>query len=240
MVVVTVLAIAAIGYTIAAATGLAPWLTLTAQFGEVVVPEAGMILQIAVTALLACLLAFLPASSRVLRLEQSHRDFHVKMEDVARAFYLAHTADRSGVFTASSEFDQVRERLAYLRDHPDLERLEAGALELASQMSQQARHLADVYSDEKVARARDFLRQRQQEVERQQVQIVEANQIANEIGKWAQEVEIEESIVASQLGQLEERLNSALPAGVRLQRATEAATANGSVVALKPTQQAAE
>ena len=43
------------------------------------------------------------------------------MEDIARAYHLCHTADRAGVFTLSSEFDSVRERLAYQRDHPDLE-----------------------------------------------------------------------------------------------------------------------
>jgi hypothetical protein len=116
------------------------------------------------------------------------------------------------VFTFSSEFDAVRARIAYLRDHPDLSRLEPEVLEVAAQMSQQSRHLADVYSDEKVTRAKAFLEQRQVEAEDQQQKIVEALHAVHEIGKWAQQVDLEESVVASQLAQLDERLQLALPA----------------------------
>ena len=155
---------------------------------------------------------YLPATRRVAALERSHRQFQVSMEDVARAYHLAHTADRAGVFSLSSEFDAVRERLAYLRDHPELDRLEPELLELAAQMSHTARDLADIYSDEKVARARMFLRQRQQEAERQQQLIVEAHHALRGIRKWSQQVELEESVVASRLGQLEEQLQATLPA----------------------------
>jgi len=72
----------------------------------------------------------------------------------------------------SSEFDAVRERLAYLRDHPDLDSLEPQVLELAAQMSHQSRELSDIYNDEKVTRAKTFLKQRQEEAERQQDLIV--------------------------------------------------------------------
>ncbi|MEN8896560.1 MAG: DNA repair protein, partial [Yoonia sp.] len=101
--------------------------------------------------------------------------------------------------------------LAYLRDHPDLTRLEPEVLEVAAQMSQQSRHLADVYSDEKVARAKKFLEQRQQEAEDQQQKIVEALHATHELGKWAQQVDLEESVVAAQLEQLDEKLQNALP-----------------------------
>jgi uncharacterized membrane protein YgaE (UPF0421/DUF939 family) len=116
------------------------------------------------------------------------------------------------VFSLSSEFDAVRERLAYLRDHPDMGMLESDILTLAAQMGQQARHLADVYSDQKVARAKDFLTQRQQEAEDQQARIVEALHVMREIRRWADQVETEEAIVASQLGQLDEQLQAILPA----------------------------
>ncbi|MEJ6398606.1 DNA repair protein [Yoonia sp. 208BN28-4] len=210
--VVAVISVFAISYTTLCALGFAPWFTLTATFGELVFPEAGFYLQLVITALVGSLLFFIPASGRTLALEQSHRNFQIKMEDVAHAYHLVHTADRSGLFTLSSEFDAVRERLSYLRDHPDLERLEPGVMEVAAQMSQQARHLADVYNDDKVARAKDFLRQRQQDAELQQERIVEALHSCTEIRKWAQQVELEESIVASQLAQLDEQLQSALPA----------------------------
>ena len=56
-------------------------------------------------------------------------------------------------------------------------------------------------------------------MERQQERIVDALHACTEIRKWAQQVELEESVVASQLAQLEEQLASALPAlGYRLEK----------------------
>lgn len=210
--IVAIISVFVISYTAMCAVGFAPWFSLSATFGDTTFPDAGFYLQLVVTALVGSLVFFIPANGRILSLEQSHRNFQIRMEDVAHAYHLVHTADRAGLFTLSSEFDAVRERLAYLRDHPDLERLEPGVMEVAAQMSQQARHLADVYSDEKVRRAKDFLRQRQQDAELQQERIVEALHACTEIRKWAQQVELEESIVASQLAQLDEQLQAALPA----------------------------
>lgn len=211
MVLIAAIALAAIGYTLATAFGYAPWLTYTATFGETAFDQAGMVTQILATVVLAALFFFMPSAGRIMSLERAHRDFRVSMDDVARAYHLCHTADRSGVFTMSSEFDAVRERLSYLRDHPDLDSLEPQVLELAAQMSQQSRELADIYSDEKVARAKTFLTQRQQEAERQQTLIVEAHHALRDIRKWSQQVELEESVVASQLSQLEEQLEATLP-----------------------------
>ncbi len=211
LVLILAIGLTAICYTFAAAFGLAPWLTFTATFGDVAYPQAGMITQIVATIILASLFFFMPSARRILSLERAHRDFRVTMEDVAKAYHVCHTADRSGVFTLSSEFDAVRERLSYLRDHPDLDSLEPQILELAAQMSQQSRELSDIYSDEKVTRAKTFLRQRQEEVERQQALIIEAHHAIRDIRKWSQQVELEESVVASQLSQLEEQLEATLP-----------------------------
>lgn len=205
------LAAASLFYTVACAFGVTAWLTLPLMFGDTAVPLFGMYLQIAVTFLLIAVAALIPTNMRLNALERSHRSFQIGMNDVARAYHLCHTADRAGVFTFSSEFDAVRERLSYLRDHPDLSRLEPEVLEVAAQMSQQSRHLADVYSVEKVDRAKAFLTQRQQEAEDQQQKIVEALHATHELGKWAQQVDMEESVVASQLAQLDEKLQSALP-----------------------------
>lgn len=79
-------------------------------------------------------------------------------------------------------------------------------------MSRQSRESADIYNDEKVARARTFLSQRQAEAERQQTLIVEAHHAVRDIRKWSEQVELEESVVASQLSQLEEQLEATLPA----------------------------
>ncbi len=209
---IATLALAALAYTITAAAGLAPWLTLPVTFGDTVYPQAGMVVQIVATVMLLALLFFVPTTARIMALERSHRDFHISMGDVARAYHACHTADRAGVFTLSAEFDAVRERLAYLRDHPELGNLETEVLTLAAQMSQQARKLADIYSDEKVSRAKAFLSQRQKEAEDQQERIVEALHVCREIRKWVSQVELEESIVASQLAQLDEQLLTALPA----------------------------
>jgi hypothetical protein len=252
--IVGVIGVFAVSYTILCALGFASWFSLTATFGELTFPEAGYYLQLTISALVGSLLFFIPANARIFALEQSHRNFQINMEDISRAYHHVHTADRAGMFTLSSEFDAVRERLSYLRDHPDLDRLEPGVMEVAAQMSQQARHLADVYNVDKVARAKDFLRQRQEEAELQQERIVEALHACTEVRKWAQQVELEESIVASQLAQLDEQLQAALPAlGYSLEHEPEdvivedddtddevfSAPVKSSVIAL-PQKQAAE
>ena len=210
-------ALALLGATIAAAFGALPWLNLPLTFGETAVPEAGMYIQIGVTALLVALVGFLPNSARVNLLESSHRKFELSMNDVARAYHHVHAADRAGAFTLSSEFDEVRERLAFLRDHPDLERVQSDVLEVAAQMGQKSKELARIYSNEKVARAKAFLSERQAEAERLQEQIVEALHTSNDIRRWTEQVEVEEAVVASQLGRLREILDATLPGtGYRL------------------------
>ena len=209
--VVSVFAFAAVIYTALCAIGLADWLQLNATIGGVDYPNAGPWLQGAVTAILGAMAFFLPTHVRMMNLETSHRNFHISMDDVARAYHDVHAADRAGVFTLSSEFDAVRERLAYLRDHPDLSQLEGGVMEVAAQMSVQSRHLAEVYSAERVARAKGFLRQRQQAAEEQQERILEAMHICEQIRTWNDQVEAEEARVASQLAYLDARLQSTLP-----------------------------
>jgi hypothetical protein len=204
------LSLGAAGFTLASALGYAPWLILPVTFG-VTVYEGGQYVQIAVTALLLTLFFFIPSNGRIIALERSHRSFALGMEDVARAYHLCHTADRSGVFTLSSEFDSVRERLSYLREHPALAGLEPEVLEVAAQMSHTSKHLADVYNDEKVTRAKAFLTQRQEEAEAQQERILQAQHAMRELKHWGEQVELEESVVASQMARLEEQLMEVLP-----------------------------
>ncbi len=205
-------ALAMVAVTLASALGLLPWLSLEAGFGAAASPVAGMVAQIVLTVLLVALAAFFPSSLRVLQLENSHRNFKIQMRDVAEAYHAAHVADRKGVFTLSSEFDQVRERIDYLRQHPDLKLLEADILTLAAQMSQQSHRLAEIYADDRVARAKDFLAQRQAEAEEQQKRIEEALRTCREIMRWNSQVELEEAMVQSQLQQLDEQLQEVLPA----------------------------
>lgn len=197
--------------TLGSALGYLPWLDLTLSFGGVAYPEAGMALQIAGTALIVGLLAYLPGNARVLALETSHRKFHITMEDVTRAYRLAHAADREGVFHMKSEFDSVRERIAYLRDHPDLAELEAPVIEVAAQMSHLSRDLARVYSDDAVRRATDFLTQRQIEVDDFNRRLDAAKSHAVALRSWIEDVEMDEAVAEAQLARICEELNDLLP-----------------------------
>jgi hypothetical protein len=136
----------------------------------------------------------------------------MRMEDVANAYWAAHEADRSGVFKMKSEFDSVRERLMFLRDHPDLGYLEPDILEIAAQMSRTSEDLARRYSDEAVERARNFLAERAHEAANMQTRIEAAQTATHEMRRWLDRVEIEEDIAQSQINRLRDDLDALLPA----------------------------
>lgn len=209
---IALLALGALGVTILSALNVLPWLTFTATFGPYSFDEGGMVAQILFTGFALALAFYLPANRRILALERSHRTFEMRMEDVARAYRIAHQADREEVFTLSSEFDSVRERINHLRKHPDLAGLEPDVLEVAAQMSHEARELAEVYSEEKVARARAFLEQRQKEIEDYQERIAIARYSVEQLRRWTQDVKADEKVVEQQLQRLEADLRDVLPA----------------------------
>ncbi|WP_323784064.1 DNA repair protein [Leisingera sp.] len=233
-------ALAALAATGMSAAGLWPWLSLQAGIGAEIHPQAGMAAQIILTALAVMLAFFLPASGRILALENSHRRFSLQMEDVLQAYQLAHAADRAGSFTLASEFDAVKERLAFLRSHPDLAGLEPQVLEVASQMSQVSHELAETYSDAKVARARLFLQQRQEELETFKARLEDARIIMHELRQWTRDVEIEESIAKSHLGRLRGELFELLPElSAQLQGLPDGTDPQpGSVVPIQPPRRA--
>ncbi|WP_254899166.1 DNA repair protein [Thalassococcus arenae] len=199
-------------YSLACALGYAPWLTLSVAFGPYAIDDAGMYLQLLVSGFALSLCFFLPANARMMRLETSHRNFHMGMRDVARAYAAAHKADREGVFTLSSEFDSVRERMAFLRDHPDLSDLEPSVLELAAQMSHVSRELAHVYSDRNVARARDFLLQRQQELDVFNSKIDDAKAVANDMRHWLNRLDTDEAVARAQLERVSAQMTELMAA----------------------------
>jgi len=203
--------IASVGTTLLAAIGQLSWLNITVTSGGSMIQNAGMYGQIGVSAFLVGLCFFLPTNSRIFALETSHRRFAMTMDDVARAYQSAHQADREGVFTIAREFDSMRDRMAYLRDHPNLAQLEPGLLELAAQMSHESRELADIYSDEKVERANAFLRQRKQELEAYQDRITAAHRATAEIKEWMAQIDMDENVVEAQLDRLENDLREVLP-----------------------------
>lgn len=223
-----------IGATLAAAVGIAPWLSFTASYGETVVPYAGMITQLFIAALAISLCFYLPSNRRILELEKSHRNFHISMEDVARAYALAHKADREDAFSLSSEFDAVRERIQFMRDHPELETLEPSVLEVAAQMGREARELAEIYSEEKVTRAKTFLKQRQEEIEQYRERLELAQNTVKDLKRWSQQVHVEDSVVQSQMNRLEEDLAELLPL-LGYEMTTELVTEPENVVPLPKT-----
>jgi hypothetical protein len=194
-----------------AALGWMPWPTLYLAFGPLAVPGAGMWMQLGLTALLVILCFYLPANSRMTRLERSHRSFAMGVEDVARAYRLAHAADRAGVFSLSSEFDSVRARMEALRKHPDFGHLEPELLQLAAQMSHETRDLARAYSDVKVARAKSFLAQRQEEVHAMTDRLAIARRTCDELKRWLTDIEAEERQAQVQIKRLEADLREILP-----------------------------
>ena len=145
------------------------------------------------------------------RLERSHRSFAMGMEDVSRAYRLAHAADRAGVFSLSSEFDATRARMEHLRNHPDLQMLEPEILQMAAQMSYETRDLARAYSDEKVARAKAFLQQRQEEVHTLSDRLSIARNTCDELRRWMGDIQAEEVQAQTQLKRLEADLKEILP-----------------------------
>lgn len=233
-------ALAALAATALAALGIWPWLSLEAGLGTRPLPQAGMIAQAGLTLLMVVLVFFLPASGRMLALENSHRRFALSMEDVQHAYRLAHAADRAGTFALASEFDAVKERITFLRAHPDLAGLEPDVLETAAQMSQVSRELAKTYSEEKVTRARTFLKQRQEELETFQARLEDAKIIMQELRQWARDVEVEESIAKSHLARLRGELFELLPElSAQLQNPPDGSDPQpGSVVPIQPPRRA--
>jgi len=209
--VIVALAFALVVASIFAALGWMPWPRVDLSFGPVEVPAAGMWLQLGLTGLLLILCFFLPANARMARLERSHREFAMGVEDVARAYRMAHAADRAGVFSLSSEFDSVRARMEHLRQHPDFGHLEPELLQLAAQMSHETRELARAYSDVKVARARSFLTQRQEEVQALTDRLAIARRTCDELKRWLTDIEADERQAQVQLRRLEADLKEILP-----------------------------
>ncbi|MBT8412899.1 MAG: DNA repair protein [Boseongicola sp.] len=192
-------------------TGLAPWPVLLVQLASGGMINVVPALLGAMCVLSALLLAFMPANWRVLALENSHRSFRMRMEDVTQAYVVAHAADREGLFQMSSEFDAVRERIVFLRDHPDLGELEPDVLDVAAQMSRISEDLAARYSVAKVTRAKSFLAQRRDEAALTDVRIENALEVTREMRRLLEAVEMEESVANSRLDQLRGELDSLLP-----------------------------
>lgn len=202
--------IAAGGATIAGLFGYLPVLNMPLTFAAYTFPEAGVVVQVGVVVLLLTLLAAQPSGFRVLALERTHRDFSICMSDVADAYRVCHAADRAGAFTLSNEFDAVKERIQFLNSHPDLGNLEPDVLEAAAQMSHASRELAEIYSDEAIARARGYLDHRQEEIELFRARIDKATSDCHELRRRTEAAELEEATMESRLDRLHDEFGDML------------------------------
>ncbi|APX13774.1 DNA repair protein [Tateyamaria omphalii] len=207
---------AGLALVLVVATGLAiagvwPWIDLPVMWDGVHVAQAGMLTQIGLTIFAVSLCFFLPTNARILQLENSHRQFSVGVDDITRAYHAAHHADRDGVFTLGDAFESTRDRLAHLRDHPDLGTLEPELLELAAKMSHISRDLAETYSTEKVERARSFLTQRQFEIAQFNDRLEQAKAIHGEFSTWINRLDLEENVARAQLERLLDEMERLLP-----------------------------
>lgn len=137
-------ALAALVTTAFSALGVLPWLTVSAGFERGAQTEAGRVAQVSITTLLCLLVLIVPSKSRMRALEQSHRDFGITIADVASAYHAAHALDCVGVFTLSSELNQMRERLEQLCTHPSLKVLEVDMLALAEPYAASVRAVIQV------------------------------------------------------------------------------------------------
>lgn len=192
--------------TLLAFAGLLPWPAIGVSYGGANLPWFGQALQIGLTVLLVAVAITFPSALRVMRLEAAHRSFEIGMDDVTRAYRAAHMADRAQMFDIHREFDAVRERYKYLRELPELSEIDAELLTVAAQMSEQSRELAETFSDEKVARAKESLKQRLRDTETLQDRIQGAHAAIRQIRRLIDEVDIEESTVAAQIKRLKEEM----------------------------------
>lgn len=208
---VILIALGLVAASVAAGIGALPWPEITLSYGDQPIPNAGMWAQLALTVLAVALTFYLPANARMARLERSHRSFAMGMQDVAQAYHIAHAADRAGAFALSGEFDAMRARLEHLRNHPDFGHLEPELLQLAAQMSHESRDLARSYSDEKVNRAKLFLKQRQEEAHQLTDRLAAARRTCDELRRWLADIEAEERTALQQIRRLEADLKEILP-----------------------------
>lgn len=209
LVAMSIISLAAAGAAIAlfaAAAGAIAWPEVPVLLDGETPVDIGAPVLLAGCLILVSLCAYLPSALRVMRLEATHRDFSIRMEDVARAYWAAHRADRSGIFTLGREFDAVRERARFLMEHPDLGDLDHEILELAAQMSTESRELAALYSDDRVARAREGIARRAEDAARLERQIDAAHLACSELRRDLESAEVDEAVIRSRLARLDEEL----------------------------------
>ena len=83
---------------------------------------------------------------------------------------------------------------------------------MAAQMSHESRELAETYSVERVERARHFLQQRQEEADQIIGRVHKASVACRELKGWLERVEVDEDRARSEIGRLQDELETLLDA----------------------------
>jgi hypothetical protein len=78
-------------------------------------------------------------------------------------------------------------------------------------MSHESRELAEIYSTERVERARRFLQQRQQEAEQMEARVQAAHTACRELKCWLERVEGDEEMARSEAARLKAEVEELLP-----------------------------
>ena len=202
-------ALAAVLATGLALVGVLPFIDLTIGFGGKSITWAGMATQLGLTALLVTLAGIMPAAWRVMRLEATHRQFQIDMDDITRAYRAAHMADRAEMFDMQREFDSVRERYNFVRKQPDMDDINAELVTVAAQMSAQSRELAETFSDERLSATREALLNRRQEADALKGRLDAVRGDIAQLAKLQDSVQDDEAAVSSMLRELETQMDAA-------------------------------
>ena len=196
-------------YPILAALGMLEWVKIPIIYGGTEY-DIGAHVSIALALVFIALCAIVPSSARVLKLEVSHRDFRITMDDVKESFKQVFEEDRRGIFTLPGEFDGVRERMDTLLADPTLGDHDRNILVLAAQMGQASKELAEAFSEENVQRARESLEHRLQDIKQAEELIEKADTVSQELQGKLQSIQMQEGAQQEVAQQLIDELETIL------------------------------
>ena len=183
---------------------------------ETLLPEIALMTLLSVSGLY--FVAGNPLKQKMLRSR-----FEINMEDVGRAYYAAHSADREGVFRLTEQYDSVLERLRWLQQQPDFAELNHEVLVVAAQMSELSRTLAERFSERNVDRAKAFLAEREEQMEAVGTLVSQTIETLTIIRLRTQKLNEEDVKNATLLKELDAEFSALLkPLGYQLVRPTEA------------------
>jgi len=214
--------------TLIAIAGLAWWWLALIKLGHTIAPEViitgidrGETVVLLLAIMCSCFPAAMWAGGQPLKRAELEHAFRVKMDDVVRAYYAAHAADRSGVFKLTGEFDAMRERMEWLSDHPELQALTPDLRLLGAQMSIVTRDLARRYSDEVVQEVDDLLTHSERDCDQFEEQVNRSLEAQAAIRTRVQKLDLRYATAYSQDSAVTEAIEQELePLGLKLDKSS--------------------